>query len=42
LTLDIVDYEDRLLAKVLKGHTQVEMFALRKQFEDLIKGHQRH
>lgn len=42
LALDIVDYENELLAQVQKGLTQVEMFSLDKQFEALLKGHQRH
>ncbi len=42
LTLDIVDYENKLLANVSKGLTQVEIFSIDKQFEDLLKGHLRH
>lgn len=42
LTLDIVEYETELLAKVSKGLTQVEIFCIDKQFETLVKGHVRH
>jgi 4-hydroxy-4-methyl-2-oxoglutarate aldolase len=38
LALDIVDYEDKLLEKVSKGVTQVEMFSLIQEFETLVKG----
>lgn len=39
LALDIADYENKLLAKVSKGLTQVEMFSIGEQFEALLKGH---
>jgi regulator of RNase E activity RraA len=42
LTLDIVDYENRLLKKILRGLTQVEMFSLDEQFEALLKGRMKH
>jgi 4-hydroxy-4-methyl-2-oxoglutarate aldolase len=42
LALDIVDYERRLLEKVLRGLTQVEMFSLDEQFEGLLKGRMKH
>jgi regulator of RNase E activity RraA len=42
LAQEIVHYENELLAKVLKGRTQVEMFSIDNQFEALLKGHLRH
>jgi 4-hydroxy-4-methyl-2-oxoglutarate aldolase len=42
LALGIVAYENELLAKVLKGQSQVEMFSLDKQFKTLLKGYGRH
>jgi regulator of RNase E activity RraA len=42
LGLEIVDYENKLLDKVLKGMTQIEMFSIQEQFEALLKGHIKH
>jgi 4-hydroxy-4-methyl-2-oxoglutarate aldolase len=42
LALNIGDYENHLLQKVMEGATQAEIFAIDKQFESLVDAHMKH